>query len=190
MISESDLRQLGLCRRQAQRRLALAQLLGKDCTREILDGLLAEAKRQVPEPEAPSLLTTWLEDGSWRERWNSRAVTLRAAEAKSYPQHELEHRIVCEVISDRRTIERVAGDYGMQRDEVLEIVVRAAGERGIGEERLQEILGIAPPRRRPFAKQLPAMTAPAPAWPSAEQLQELYRKAGRKAPTHVLDGPR
>lgn len=142
-MDERTLRRHGICRGAPAKRRNLALILPKACTEQVLAELVRQAGLQVGVEAAPDRATSWLLDGTWRERWQQHQEHLAKAEAAAMPEHRLRGIVACRVLGDRAPIERVAAELGLPRDQVLAIVAAAAEARGMPERELQQLLGIA-----------------------------------------------
>lgn len=188
MVTRAELRRHGVAARQPQRRKVLELILPPECTEETLRVLLAVAGREVAPAAACELLTAWLEDGSWRERWEVHRRAREAAVAASMPADELEGRVGARVLADRRSVDEVADEFGLDRTDVVAVATREAARRGMPDAELQARLGLATParsgRRRSGARAAMGATAVGPRV-SREQLEAFYAGSGRTIPYRV-----
>ncbi len=197
MVTERDLRRLGIGARSPAARRMLALLL-VDASSEAVEWIATAAAREAGLEDAGKLATTWLQDGSWRERWAAEQRRRATAAIEAIPRERLEGLVPCRIFGDRRSVADVAAEFGIERDEVRRIVVRYAVARGMRDEAVAEALGLRTVRRelprRPAAPAeadqavAAAPNRPAdPQRPTRAQLLELYAKAGRRPPAHVVE---
>jgi hypothetical protein len=198
MVTERDLRRLGIGARNPAARRMLALLL-TDVGVDAVEWVAAQAAREVGIDAAGQLATTWLQSGDWRERWAAEQRRRVAADVEAIPRDRLEGMVPLRVLGDRRTVDEVAAEFGIDRDEVRTLVVRYGVRRGLRDDLVAEALGLRTARRelprRPaapvaadVAADAPSPTRPAdPQRPSRAQLLELYVAAGRRPPAHVVE---
>lgn len=191
---ERLLRQHGVAAGAPARRRHLALVL--DTLTEDAMQLLATLAAAEGPADAGQRLEGWLLDGSWTTRARAAQDARRAAEAVAEPVDIRRGRCACLVLGDRIPIAAAAAATGLTAAEAAEAVAAGAAARGIGEARLQELLGIAGDRRQPVrpaarprpTSSTPAATAAPAAAPRnvADELAELYRLQQRRPPSHVL----
>ncbi|MBL8752251.1 MAG: hypothetical protein JNK15_03035 [Planctomycetes bacterium] len=199
MVSERDLRRLGIGARNPAARRMLALLL-HDVDHDAVEWIVTQAARQDGVELAPSTATTWLQDGSWRDLWTAELRRRAAASTEAMPRDRLEGLVACRVIADRCSLDQVAAEFQLARDEVRRLVVRGAVARGLTDQQVDELFGVAAPSSRRSAEAFaeartryaaataakPATAAPA-ARPTRDDLARIYAQAGRKAPAHVVE---
>jgi hypothetical protein len=193
VVTDRDLRRMGICSRNPAARRLLALTLG-DCGVDAVEWLLVRATRDVGPANAAAVATQQLQDGTWREAWAAERRRRAAEEVGEMPRERLEGLVACRVLADRRTVDEVAAEFHLERDEVRRLVIRHGVRRGMTDDLIGQALGLVPARRvelprRPAAS-APASSAPAPAAapaPTRAQIGQLYLQAGRRPPAHVLE---
>jgi len=196
VVTDLELRRLGIAAGNPAARKLLALTLGDSCSVEAVEWQLVAVTREIGPADAAAVATERLQDGSWREAWAAERRRRATEEVGGMPRDRLEGLAACRVLADRRSVDEVAAELCLDRDEVRRLVVRHGIARGMSDELVAQALGVAPPRRmtiprrpQPAAPATPAAAArqEAPARPTRAQLLELYHGAGRRPPAHVVE---
>lgn len=182
MVTDRDLRRVGLYARQPARRRQQALCL-QDMPLEALNWLATQATGD----DAAATIESWLEDGSWRDRW-SREVTRQQAHAVEVMDPErLDDMVAARVFGDRRSVDQVAIEFGLSRQQVERIVMRGGISRGLDDDAIQQVIQ---PRRGRTTSRLGRSAAsdaveqqPRP----RQEIEQWFAREGRRPPSHVVE---
>ena len=184
MVTDRDLRKLGLCERQPARRKMLALLL-EECSLEAAQFVLDRSINDVGAEGGHELATMRLVDGSWRDMWEVETRRRAVVEVEAMEPDRLQAVVAARVIGDRRSIAAVAFELGLTLDRVRAQVMAEVAARGLDEQRVAQIVDV-----RLAASRKPKRPAPATAVVdkrTSSQIVDYYARAGRRAPAQVFE---